>query len=274
MSVHQQVLWDENQISVDVEGVRVRLSYLRRPGPRPALLCLHGFGSTKEDYADLAAHPAFDERDLVLLDAPGFGASDCSAPDRVSIPFLRDVATVAADSLGLDRFHLLGHSMGGLTALLLADQRPDRILSLISVEGNLAPEDCFLSRQIVSHPAQDPAAFLSAFVERVRRRPGWSHRLYAASLPLKLRPAVVRSVFESMVVLSDTAPLIDMFARGPFAKLFVYGDENRGLSYLRRLDEKGIERAEISNAGHFPMYANPQELWSRLAAFLDRSDAI
>jgi pimeloyl-ACP methyl ester carboxylesterase len=46
--------------------------------------------------------------------------------------------------------------MGGLTALLLAHRYPDRVLSFVDIKGNLAPEDCFLSRQIFSFRSGDP----------------------------------------------------------------------------------------------------------------------
>ena len=49
----------------------------------------------------------------------------------------------------IDRFHLIGHSMGGLTALILGDEHPGRVSSFINIEGNVSPEDCFLSRQVV-----------------------------------------------------------------------------------------------------------------------------
>ncbi|MEO1154616.1 MAG: alpha/beta hydrolase, partial [Pseudomonadota bacterium] len=134
----------------------VRLAYLHRAGTRPPLVCLHGFGSTKEDYADLSMRPEFRDRSLVFWDAPGCGASQLSTPHALSIPFLVKVALAACDALGIDRFHMSGHSMGGLTALLLAHDKPDRVLSFMNIEGNIAPEDCFLSRQIVEHAADTP----------------------------------------------------------------------------------------------------------------------
>ena len=74
-----------------------------------------------------------------------------------------------------DRFHLVGHSMGGLTALRLADRDPARVASFVDIEGNVAPEDCFLSRQVLTHPADDAEAFFNAFVERTRRSPFYSN---------------------------------------------------------------------------------------------------
>ncbi|MEM7339607.1 MAG: alpha/beta hydrolase [Actinomycetota bacterium] len=264
---------DESTVTLATGGTTVQLAVLQRGGSRPPLVCLHGFGSTKEDYADLALHPAFADRGLVLLDAPGCGASTVDEPAAVTIPFLVEVAAGACDALGLDRFHLSGHSMGGLTALLLANARPERVLSFVDIEGNLAPEDCFLSRQIIDFPADDEKTFFDAFVERVAERPEFASRLYATSLPLKVRPSVVHPIFTSMVELSDTMPLLDLMAGLRCPRVFVYGEQNRHLSYLDGLPGIGVETAEIQFAGHFPMYSNPVELWAVMAEFLDRCDA-
>ena len=37
---------------------------------------------------------------------------------------------------GVEHFHLVGHSMGGLTALMLADEIRARVLSFVDIEGN------------------------------------------------------------------------------------------------------------------------------------------
>ena len=250
----------------------VRLAYLRRPGTRPPLVCLHGFGSTKEDYADLSMRPDFRDRSLIFWDAPGCGASELDRPEALSIPFLVEVALAACDALGIERFHLSGHSMGGLTALFLAHQNPDRVLSFFDIEGNIAPEDCFLSRQIIEHPADTPAGFAKDFTDRVRHRAEYGSGLYAAALPAKVRDTSFAPIFTSMVALSDNAPLMQMFTGLPCPRAFVYGEQNRHLSYLGGLPAQGIEVIEIPNSGHFPMYSNPPALWSAMADFLERHD--
>ena len=247
---------------------------LRRHGHRAPLVCLHGFGSSKEDYADLALRSDFEGRDLILLDAPGFGQSEIADPDALSIPFLKDAALDACDQLGLNRFHLSGHSMGGLTALLLAHENPARVLSFVDIEGNLAPEDCFLSRQIVEHPAETPEAFLEGFARRVSGRAEYGTRLYCAALPVKVQPRSVRPVFTSMVHLSDTEPLLEVMAGLSCPRMFVYGEQNRHLSYLPKLPDIGVETSEIAHSGHFPMYSNPPALWAVMADFLSRHEAV
>ncbi len=259
-------------IGLEVEGVRLRISAMLREGARPPLVFLHGFGSTKEDIADVAGYRQFDGRGILAFDAPGCGETQCSDLSRLSVPFLRRTADAVLRHYGIDRFHLVGHSMGGLTALLLASGRPSSPLSFANIKGNLAPEDCFLSRQILDHPADDPTAFLEAFIERTWHAPGFSHPLYASALRHKVRAEAIAPIFRSMVALSDSGGLLESFVALACPKMFVFGEEYRQLSYLGTLMRKGVQLAEIERAGHFPMYANPPALWTRLASFIDRSE--
>lgn len=81
------------------------------------------------------------------------------ALSATDIPFLVATAEVFLEHIKITRFHLMGHSMGGLTALYLAHRNPDRVLSFADIKGNLAPEDCFLSRQIFTFKSDDPEDF-------------------------------------------------------------------------------------------------------------------
>ena len=63
------------------------------------VVCLHGFGSTKEDGHDLILHPACQARSVLNLayDVPGCGESFCSDLSRISIPFLVRTAEALLD---------------------------------------------------------------------------------------------------------------------------------------------------------------------------------
>lgn len=240
---------------------------MHRSGSREPILFLHGFGSTKEDYADVVRHTHFDGHPFLAYDAPGCGESSCADLSRVSIPFLVETALALLERVWFTRFHLVGHSMGGLTALQLAHTVPERVISFTNIEGNIAPEDCFLSRQIVNFPASDPEAFLNAFIERTRLAPAWSSPLYAASLRHKVKAGAVRGIFTSMVDLSDNGNLMDKFLHLPFPRMFMYGEQNNTLSYLSHIQAKGVRLSEIPECGHFPMYANPVAMWREIADF-------
>jgi pimeloyl-ACP methyl ester carboxylesterase len=248
-------------LRLQVDGETVDVGTISRSGPLEPIVFLHGFGSTKEDYADIVHQPAFDGRPFLAWDAPGCGESHCGDLAKVSIPFLVATAEAMLQAHGISRFHLVGHSMGGLTALMLAHAHPGRVLSFVDIEGNVAPEDCFLSRQIVDYPSDSAERFFDDFIERTRHAPSFASALYAASLRHKVRAGAVSGIFRSMVDLSDHGALMDRFLALPMPRVFMYGQQNASLSYLPTLAAHGVRLAEIPHCGHFPMYSNPVLMW-------------
>jgi pimeloyl-ACP methyl ester carboxylesterase len=256
------------KLDLRVRGVDLCISSMHRQGVGEPIVFLHGFGSTKEDYADIARLSAFDGRPFIAYDAPGCGESECGEPSAISVPFLVDTARAVLGRFEIERLHLVGHSMGGLTSLLLAHEEGNRVLSFVNIEGNVASEDCFLSRQIVSHSSDDPHRFFTEFIDRNWGGVDLSSSLHAASLKHKVRAEAVRSIFMSMVELSDHGDLLAKFVGLSCRKMFMYGEQNAHLSYLPHLEKSGVTLACISQSGHFPMYSNPVEMWKRIACFL------
>lgn len=254
-----------------IDGVDVSISGMYRPGTRPAVVFLHGFGGSKEDYADVIQQSRLNDHAILAYDAPGCGASTVSDPTRVSIPFLVSTAEQVLAAKDIERLHISGHSMGGLTSLMFADANPGRVLSFTNIEGNIALEDCFLSRQIISHSHPDPQAFFADFQSRVWTSRYYSSAIYAAGLPQKVTAEVVRPIFESMVELSANGGLTDRFLGLGIPRMLVYGQQNNSLSYLETLRTEGVELAEITRSGHFPMYSNPVEMWERIVTFIGTS---
>jgi 3-oxoadipate enol-lactonase len=108
-------------------------------GAGPTLICIHGFGGAKEDFADhvdaLAEH-----WQVVTLDLRGHGDSD--APGDAAAYSLYRMARdidVVADAVGADRFALLGHSMGGMIARRVALQDPCRVDALVLMSTAAGP---------------------------------------------------------------------------------------------------------------------------------------
>jgi len=255
-------------IALTIDGTALEVSAIHRGGDKAPIVFLHGFGSTKEDYADIVRHAQFDGHPFLAYDAPGCGATHCADLARIDIAFLVETALAMIGRVGFERFHLVGHSMGGLTALMLAHRHPERVLSFVDIEGNVAPEDCFLSRQIVEHARDSDEGFFDDFIERTRHAPAFASALYSASLRHKVRAQAVGPIFRSMVALSDHGELMEKFLALPFPRLFMYGAQNAGLSYLDSLRTQGVSLAQIEDCGHFPMYSNPVAMWQSIAAFI------
>lgn len=107
----------------------------------PKLLALHGWLDNAASYLPLL--PYLGDFELVALDLPGHGGSDHRAPgyDYMLVDWIHDVLDVL-DVLGWQRTRLLGHSMGGAIATMVAVSAPERIerLALIEALGPLAGE--------------------------------------------------------------------------------------------------------------------------------------
>lgn len=104
------------QLNINVDGVSLKVATVRRDGDLTPIVFLHGFGSTKEDYADVAHEPAFSGLPFLAYDAPGCGDTSSEHLTGISIPFLVKTAQTVLQQAGIQRFHLVGHSMGGYLA--------------------------------------------------------------------------------------------------------------------------------------------------------------
>ena len=98
------------------------------------VLALHGWLDNAASFLPLAEH--LDTVELVALDLPGHGASAHlpAAADYIATSAAR-AAFAAADALGWERFALLGHSLGGSIASMMAAAQPQRIERLVSIES-------------------------------------------------------------------------------------------------------------------------------------------
>lgn len=109
----------------------MQLFYKHHPGPGPTLLILHGLYGNQGNWAPQARQLAQDFN-VYALDLRNHGQS----PWGDSMAFA-DMAADVADTmtaLGLQEAHLIGHSMGGKTAMWLALTQPDLVRSLCVVD--------------------------------------------------------------------------------------------------------------------------------------------
>lgn len=101
---------------------------------RPKVLALHGWLDNAASFVPLAAQ--LPELDLVMLDLPGHGRSAHLGPGAdytlsVTVNAILDVV----DTLGWERFAVLGHSMGAGIGSILAASLPQRVERLVAIEA-------------------------------------------------------------------------------------------------------------------------------------------
>jgi pimeloyl-ACP methyl ester carboxylesterase len=108
---------------------QVRLAYRVSGDPdAPPMLLLHALGEEGETWEPVAAELAGTFR-MYMPDLRGHGRSDW--PGSYSFELMRDDILGFLDALRIGRISVVGHSMGGAVAYLLAEAQPERIERLI-----------------------------------------------------------------------------------------------------------------------------------------------
>jgi pimeloyl-ACP methyl ester carboxylesterase len=121
---------------VDVNGVHM---YVEQYGQGSPLLLLHG-GILTIDLNFASLIPTLAERHTVVgVEFQGHGRTADTGREITPAALASDVVGVL-DSLGLDRAHVFGHSMGAGVALELAVNHPARVRRVVAASASVRPE--------------------------------------------------------------------------------------------------------------------------------------
>lgn len=122
--------------TVTVDGRELQYLAMGEGDATPVVFA-HGFGGDLNNWL-FTTEKLSHERPTYALDLPGHGASD---KDVTSFAELVDSLAGFLDAAGLQRVHLVGHSMGGAVALRVAADHPDRVASLTMIDSaGLGPD--------------------------------------------------------------------------------------------------------------------------------------
>ncbi len=151
---------DQRDYVLPSGGLKLYVTEWGDPGARP-LIMLHGIRGYAETFAGLAARLPAGFR-VIAYDQRGRGRSAWDpGGNYYTDAYVADLAAVA-DTLGLDSFDLLGHSMGGINAIVYAATHPGRVGRLIIEDaGPGAFETSAGATRIQRELAATPAQFES-----------------------------------------------------------------------------------------------------------------
>lgn len=105
-------------------------SFVREEGSGEAVVCVHGVPTSSFLYRRVVAELARVNLRGVAFDLPGLGLADRPPDYDYTWSGLGGFCAAAVDALGLDRFHLVLHDIGGPVGLELAAAAPERVRSL------------------------------------------------------------------------------------------------------------------------------------------------
>ena len=257
-------------------------------GGRPVVL-VHGLAASIEIWSR-ALPFLVARRRVIAFDLPGFGEAD--RPDaRYDAPFFVDALRGLLDSLGIDRAHLVGSSLGASLVVRFAARHLDRIdRSVLAAPGGFGaavhpflqvPTLPFVGFALaapmrattaiaVGLAMHDPANATADLVEtsyRHARAPG-GHRAFVRTLKAVISPLGVRdrAGFErdARTFLRPT--------------LIVWGEQDRLFpvrqSEAARRVLPDATLARIDACGHYPHWENPRRFAELVDAHLDAGPVV
>ncbi len=261
-----------------VDGHRLRFV---RAGAGPAVVLVHGFGSSLDTWRDVLPGLATDH-EVVALDLPGFGESD--RPADLAADELPRAVLGLMDRLRVTRAALVGSSMGGATVVLVAAQQPDRASALVLIDSagfelgpsgwpgllriatsrlggllaRLPGQRLFVARalhEVFHDPRLVTPERLAPYLAAAGR-PGTFEAWRSLRLSLDGRPGLVREALGRI-----RAPALVVWGRDD-AWLPV-SDADRFAAAIA-----GARRELIEGSGHLPQEERPRELLRLLRSFL------
>ena len=253
------------QVEVGPQGAQ--LGYVELEGDGPPLVFLHGLGACSAVYnAQTAVDQALAGRHVLMIDFLGFGISDRPTGFGYTVRDHADSIGRALDALGLSGVDLVGHSMGGAIALVLAMRRPDLV-----------------GRLVLAEPSPGPAArpWVDPFTEEAFVDHGFTQTLADAgpAWAATMRLGDAAAFYRSTVSLGRDASLItgDLLRDLAVPCALVEGEQTRGLAIDPSIRASGIPVRIVAGAGHCMMLDNPagfaQAICEALAALGARSGA-
>jgi naphthoate synthase len=268
---------------IDVGGAELSVELA---GRGPALLLLHGFTGSAETLRDLAAELASDFL-TISVDLLGHGRSD--APRDASRYALEcaagDLARVL-DSLGIERAHVLGYSLGGRIGLGFAALRPNRVRSalLIGASAGIADPEERETRRRTDEALADSLERdgLEPFVTRWTAQPlfasqsrlGPEYLARARAQRLDNRPHGLAASLRGIGT-GAQPPLHERLSRLDVPLLFAAGAEDPKFAALAESLAKLAKRGKyerIPGAGHAAHLENPTALVALSRQFFQGAD--
>jgi pimeloyl-ACP methyl ester carboxylesterase len=270
----------------DVEvGPGRRLSALVWGDEPPELVLLHGGAQNAHTWDTVAMALG---RPLVAIDLPGHGHSDAPAQGSLGVRANATDVAAAIEELAPDAQAVVGMSLGGLTTIALADQRPDLVRRVVlvdvtpKVEGpgaaaivafvngpeSFADFDELLARTIEFNPTRSVSSLRRGILHNALQREDgswvWRYRRFTdgADLGEVERSIPSEDLWDALGQIS--VPL--MLVRGMRVGSVV--DDEAEAELLRRLPDARVEH--VAEAGHSVQGDDPITLAGLIADFVPR----
>jgi pimeloyl-ACP methyl ester carboxylesterase len=248
----------------------VRLYYEEAGGGPETMLLVHGWCCDHTYMAPQAEYFAGRYR-VTAVDLRGHGSSDAPRQDYTILGFADDLAWTCGQ-LGLQRPVVVGHSMGGLTALVLASEHPELVRAAVLIDAPaLLPPDALAVRRPILETFEGPD-YVDAVVAYANDRffidaddPERRARILEGfgSMPQHVLAPAWKSILAT-----DSVPAARTVAERGLPLLYIGSARPLAdLGKLRELCPQAVV-AQTAGAGHFCQLEVPEQVNAMIDRFL------
>ena len=232
------------------------------------LIFLHGVMSSSEIWKPQVNH-FMNQRRIIILDLRGHGQSD-KPLGRYSITQFSDDLRSLMKNLDVEKAIIVGHSLGGMTALRFTLDHQDMVDKLILIDTTAKSSFTFGRRLLLSLSKilMDVSyrSFLKIYLSRYSDLEDFDLEEAVARL-LKTPKYVTKSCFSAIAGFDVTSEL----AKIGVSTLIIHGGESSTPVVLAEYMNEHIPHAElviIEGAGHASPKENPDEIWKAIENFI------
>jgi pimeloyl-ACP methyl ester carboxylesterase len=259
-----------------VSGVRWRSREVEGHGD--PVLFVHGLLASSATWQEVLG-PASAGRPAIAVDMPGFGCSDRPWPYDYTAGAQARSLVEYLDARAIARAAIVGNSLGGAVAMLVAAEQPDRVTALVLVAPATPEAPIGWAERALRTPVLGEIAL--ALANRPMVALGLRHRLFANSGRVAEQaiddawfPLTVRGTRRAALaaIRTDPRPYRGLEARVRVPSLIVWGREDRlipvGEAERLRARIPGSRVVLIPDAGHLPQREQPEAFSRAVAEFL------
>jgi pimeloyl-ACP methyl ester carboxylesterase len=247
----------------------VRLAYSDVGTGAPPLLFVHGWACNSTHWAEQVRTFRRTNR-AVTIDLRGHGKSDKPEQDYTIDGFAEDLEWLIG-KLGLRKPVVIGHSMGGLTTLILARRKKIPLRAIVLVDSSI--------HIAMSQPAID--GLLQGLAGPTHKDVAKTiiNSFFRPTSPKALRKQLTNELMSTPQHVMSPAMRSLAATMRPAPQVIgvpaLFIDAGRSLDELKLIEQSvpGIEIARTVGAGHFNMMEAPDQVNAMLRTFLEQLKA-
>lgn len=257
-----------------------RIVYSEGGKGEPVLL-LHGFGASADNWNQFAVRLTRKYR-VIAPDLPGWGQS--TRVETESYGYSKQIERLQqfVTQLGLKRFHLVGHSMGGFLASAYAARYPEQVitLGLIAPHGIAEPQASELAQSVAAGDnwlvARSVPEFERLLDKVFAKRPYLPKPVFRMLAQHAIRnSAKSAKIFAEMQ--ANDPPLLERLAQIKAPALIIWGEQDRVLHVsCAEVFRQSIHNSELlvlPGSGHMPLVENARQCATAWMEFAEKAHA-